>query len=108
MSGQIDIGWGAVPFALTELQEAKSGSSRAAAMYPCLRIRLAVQIVKRDNGVERKEGRIRSFHACLSRTLDWMYTSPDAVKMYAEIIKKPKASVIFERDQFESEGSDVA
>jgi len=100
MSGQIDIGWAVVPFALTELQEGKIRIIARGSDVPSLKDQtVRVQIVNANALKEKKDVFVR-FMRAYRETLDWMYTSPDAVKMYAEIIKKPESLVIFQRDQF--------
>jgi NitT/TauT family transport system substrate-binding protein len=100
MSGQIDIGWAVVPFALTEVQEGKIRIIARGSDVPSLKDQtVRVQIVNANALKEKKDVFVR-FMRAYRETLDWMYTSPDAVKMYAEIIKRPESLVIFQRDQF--------
>ncbi len=100
MSGQIDIGWAVVPFALTEVQEGKIRIIARGSDVPSLKNQtVRVQIVNANALKEKKDVFVR-FMRAYRETLDWMYTSPDAVKMYAEIIKRPESLVIFQRDQF--------
>jgi NitT/TauT family transport system substrate-binding protein len=100
MSGQIDIGWAVVPFALTEVQEGKIRIIARGNDVPSLKNQtVRVQIVNANALKEKKDVFVR-FMRAYRETLDWMYTSPDAVKMYAEIIKRPESLVIFQRDQF--------
>ena len=100
MSGQIDVGWAVVPFGLSELQEGKIRIIARGSDVPSLKDQtVRAQIVNANALKEKKDVFVR-FMRAYRETLDWMYTSPDAVKMYAEIIKKPESLVIFQRDQF--------
>ena len=100
MSGQIDIGWAVVPFALSEVQEGKIRIIARGSDVPSLKNQtVRVQIVNANALKEKKDVFVR-FMRAYRETLDWMYTSPDAVKMYAEIIRKPESLVILQRDQF--------
>lgn len=100
MSGQIDIGWAVVPFALTELQEGKIRLIARGSDVPSLKDQtVRVQVVNANALKEKKDVFIR-FMRAYRETLDWMYTSPDAVKMYAEIIKRPESLVVYQRDNF--------
>ena len=100
MSGQIDIGWAVVPFALTEVQEGKIRIIGRGNDVPTLKNQtVRVQIVN-ANALKQKKDVFVRFMRAYRETLDWMYTSPDAVKMYAEIIKRPESLVILQRDQF--------
>ncbi|ARQ00619.1 ABC transporter substrate-binding protein [Pseudorhodoplanes sinuspersici] len=100
MSGQIDIGWAVVPFALTEVQEGKIRIIARGNDVPSLKDQtVRVQIVN-ANALKAKKDVFIRFMRAYREALDWMYTSPDAVRMYAEIIKKPESLVILQRDQF--------
>jgi NitT/TauT family transport system substrate-binding protein len=100
MSGQVDIGWAVVPFALTELQDGKIRIIARGGDVPSLKDQtVRVQVVNANALKEKKDVFIR-FMRAYRETLDWMYTSPDAVKMYAEIIKRPESLVVYQRDNF--------
>lgn len=100
MSGQIDIGWAVVPFGLSELQEGKIRLIARGSDVPTLKDQtVRVQIVNANALKEKKDVFVR-FMRAYRETLDWMYTSPEAVKMYAEIIKKPDSLVVYQRDEF--------
>ena len=68
---------------------------------------MRVQIVNANALKEKKDVFVR-FMRAYRETLDWMYTSPDAVKMYAEIIKKPESLVDLPARRVQSERGDVA
>jgi NitT/TauT family transport system substrate-binding protein len=100
MSGQIDVGWAVVPFGLTEVQEGKIRIIARGNDVPSLKDQtVRVQIVNANALKEKKDVFLR-FMRAYRETLDWMYTSPDAVKMYAEIIRKPESLVVYQRDEF--------
>jgi NitT/TauT family transport system substrate-binding protein len=100
MSGQIDIGWAVVPFALTEVLEGKIRIVARGSDVPSLKDQtVRVQVVNANSFKAKSDVFIR-FMRAYRETLDWMYTSPDAVKMYAQIISKPESLVNLQRDQF--------
>ena len=97
MSGQVDIGWSAPPFGLQEEKDGKiriigRGSDASSLHGQTIR----VLIVNADVLKNRKDAVLR-FVRGYRETVDWMYSSPDAVRMYAEKTKLPqdliKASV---------------
>ena len=97
MSGQVDIGWSAPPFGLQEEKDGKiriigRGSDAISLHGQTIR----VLIVNADVLKNRKDAVMR-FVRGYRETVDWMYSSPDAVRMYAEKTKLPqeliKASV---------------
>jgi len=89
MTGQIDIGWSAPPFGLQEERDGKiriigRGSDVASLNGQTIR----VLIVNADVLKNRKDVIVRFLRA-YRETIDWMYSSPDAVRMYSEKTKLP-------------------
>src|SRR5882672_8208017 len=87
MSGQVDIGWSAPPFGLQEEKDGKiriiaRGSDAASLHNQTIR----VLIVNADVLKSRKDAVVR-FVRAYRETVDWMYASPDAVRMYSEKTK---------------------
>jgi NitT/TauT family transport system substrate-binding protein len=100
MTGQIDIGWGVVPFGLLELQEGKIRVIARGPDVPTLRNQtIRVQIVNANALKERKDVMNR-FMRAYRESIDWMYSDPLAVKYYAETIKQPESLVVMQRDQY--------
>jgi NitT/TauT family transport system substrate-binding protein len=93
MSGQVDIGWSAPPFGL---QEEKDGKIRIIARGSDAKLlhgqTARVLIVNADTLKNRKDAVLRVARA-YRETVDWMYTSPDAPRLYAEKTKLPEALV---------------
>ena len=84
MSGQVDIGWGAVPFGLQEMRDGKIrilawGDQAADIANQTMR----VNIVNARVLEERKE-MLRKFMNAYYEAWDWAYASPEAVKIVAE------------------------
>jgi NitT/TauT family transport system substrate-binding protein len=93
MSGQIDVGWGAPPLGLAEAKAGKlriiaHGSDLANTRNQTVR----VVIVNADSLKTKADVMVR-FMQAYRETLDWMYTSPDAIKMYAEKVKTTEALI---------------
>ena len=91
MSGQVDVGWGAAPLGIEEMQAGKirviaRGSDLAQTRNQTVR----VVIVNADT-LKANPDVMKRFMAAYRETWNWMYSSPDAIKMYAEKIKKPEA-----------------
>jgi NitT/TauT family transport system substrate-binding protein len=90
MSGQVDIGWGAFPMALKEVDEGKiriiaRGSDVASLDKQTVR----VVIVNADVLKNRKDAVLR-FAKAYREAVDWMYSDPVAIKRYAEKVKSPE------------------
>ena len=95
MTGQVDIGWGVMPFGLKEYQEGKfriiargSDVPSHAQTRPCGCRWSTPNALK-----ERKDVMLR-FMRAYRETLDWMYADPQAVKFYAEKMKMPEELVV--------------
>jgi NitT/TauT family transport system substrate-binding protein len=90
MSGQVDIGWGAFPVGLKEVEEGKvriiaRGSDVASLDKQTVR----VVIVNAETLKSRKDVLMR-FVKAYRETVDWMYAGPDAIKRYAAKVGSPE------------------
>jgi len=100
MTGQVDIGWSAAPFALGALQE---GRIRAVANvgdiveYRDMSARLHVANM---NFITGKPDVLKRFLTGYSETLDWMYKSDDAVRTFAEMYKVKETDTRQTREEF--------
>jgi NitT/TauT family transport system substrate-binding protein len=102
MSGQIDIGWGAPPFGLKELAEGKIRIVANGNDVPSLRTHtVRVDMVNANTLRDRREAVLR-FVRAYRETLDWMFSSADAVKLYAEEVKVPVELAAMTRDKFQT------
>ena len=100
MSGQVDIGWSAPPFGLQEEKDGKiriigRGSDASSLHGQTIR----VLIVNADVLKNRKDAVMR-FVRGYRETVDWMYSSPDAVRMYAEKTKLPQELIKASIDKY--------
>ena len=100
MSGQVDIGWGVMPFGLKEYQEGKFRIIARGSDVPSMRNQtMRVQVVNLNTLKERRDVMLR-FMRGYRETLDWMYANPQAVKFYAEKMKMSEDLIVLQRDQF--------
>jgi NitT/TauT family transport system substrate-binding protein len=84
MSGQIDVGWGSPPFGIKEIDEGKIRVIASGAEVPSLRSQtVRVEVVNADTLHNRHDAVMR-FVQAFRETLDWMYSDPAAMKMYAD------------------------
>jgi NitT/TauT family transport system substrate-binding protein len=102
MSGQIDVGFSAAPLGLRELNQGKIRVIANGNDVPSLRTQsVRVDMVGADVLRTRKDAVMR-FVAGYRETLDWMFTSPEAVKMYAQQINVPEELAVLTRDKFQT------
>jgi len=100
MTGQVDIGWGVMPFGLKEYQEGKFRIIARGSDVPSMRNQtMRVQVVNLNTLKERRDVMLR-FMRGYRETLDWMYANPQAVKFYAEKMKMSEDLIVLQRDQF--------
>jgi len=89
MSGQIDIGWGSPPFGLREIEEGKIRVIASGNEVPSLRAQTIRIEVVNNNVLKNRKDAVLRFAKAYRETLDWMYSDPEAIRMYAEAIKVP-------------------
>lgn len=87
MSGQIDIGWAAPPFGLKEIEEGKIRIVARGSDVPSLRNQTVRAIIVNADALKTKKDAIMRFVDAYREAVDWMYSDPMAVKMYADKIK---------------------
>ena len=99
MTGQVDVGWGAAPFGMTDLAEGKIRIVARGSDVPSIqRQTVRVQITNADMLAKRADALAR-FVLAWNDTLEWMYTD-DGAKAYAEWMKLPAAQVLGTRAEF--------
>lgn len=84
MSGQVDAGWASAPFGVEALDAGKirtvfRGTDVTAAAGQTVRVTIAHAAV-----LASKKAAVTRFMQAYRETLEWMYTSPDAIPMFAE------------------------
>jgi NitT/TauT family transport system substrate-binding protein len=101
MSGQVDIGWGAPPFGLKEIDEGKIRIVASGNEVPSLRSQTIRVEVANLNVLRTRKDAVQRFVRAFRETLDWMYADPEAIKMYADAIKVPVAIAKTAVDQYQ-------
>lgn len=88
MSGQVDVGWGAPPLGVEEAQAGKIRIiARGSDLTETRNQTVRVVVVNADALKARPEVMVR-FMQAYRETWNWLYLSPDAIKLYAEKVKK--------------------
>ncbi len=100
MSGQIDVGWSSPPFGLDAIEQGKIRIIARGNDIPSIKNQtVRFDIVNADVLEKRKEA-ISQFMQAYRETLDWMYSSPQALATYAEFAKVSEAQAKRVRDEF--------
>lgn len=99
MTGQIDVGWGAAPFGIADIEQGRIRIIARGDDVPSMRKQtVRVQITNADVIAKRADA-VARFVAAWNETLDWMYTD-DGAKAYAEWMKLPAPQVLNTRAEF--------
>src|SRR3954468_23644391 len=87
MTGQIDIGWSVVPFALKDIEEGKArivarASEAKELQNQTIRVNLA-----NVNSLKTKRELITKFMQVIQKSIDWGYSNPKAIEIFAKNMK---------------------
>jgi len=100
MSGQVDIGWSSPPLGFDLLDQGKIRIFARANDVPSLRGQtVRVNIANADSLKARRAVHAR-FMQAFRETIDWMYSDPKALDMYADYRKTSVANARRLRDEF--------
>lgn len=105
MSGQVDIGWAAPPFGLQEIKEGKIRIIARGSDVPSLKGQTVRTLIVNKNSWNTKHDAILRFMAAYREAVDWMYSDPKAVEMYAAKIHKPVALLKESMEKFQPKES---
>jgi NitT/TauT family transport system substrate-binding protein len=101
MSGQIDIGWAAPPFGMKEIKEGKIRIIAHGSDVPSLRGQTVRVLIANANALSARKDAFVRFMAGYREAVDWMYSSPDAIKMYAKKINADETLIKESIEQFQ-------
>lgn len=100
LSGQIDVGWAAAPFAFKHLEAGAIKIVARANEVPELR-QQSVRVMTANVAIlGTKRDQIIRFLRGYRDTVDWMYTSDEAVERYAKIVDSTVEQARRTRDEF--------
>ena len=84
MSGQIDAGWSAPPFGIEALRKGEIRVIARATDLPAVKGHTVRVNVANAQSLERKREVFARYMKAHRETIEWMYASDDALKIYAE------------------------
>ncbi len=105
MSGQIDIGWAAPPFGVKEIKEGKIRILIRGSEAPSLRGQTVRSIIVNANALKDKKDAIMRFVQGYREAVDWMYSDPQAIKMYAAKVKLDESLIADSIKEFQPKSS---
>jgi NitT/TauT family transport system substrate-binding protein len=93
MSNQIDVGWGAPPLGVEEAQQGKIRIIARGSDLPDTRGQTVRVVIVNADALKAKPEVMARFMRAYRETWNWMYSSPDAIRMYAQKIGKSEELV---------------
>jgi NitT/TauT family transport system substrate-binding protein len=100
MSHQVDVGFSTPPVGLVEQAQGKIRIIALANDLPSVREQTVRVIVANARDLDRRRDSYARFMQAYRETVDWMYSDPKALEMYADITKVPIAVARDVRDRF--------
>lgn len=91
MSGQIDIGWASPPFGVKEIKDGQIRILIRGSDVPSQRGQTVRAVIVNANAWKTKKDAILRFVKAYRETVDWMYSDPKAIAMYAQKVKADEA-----------------
>jgi len=93
MTGQVDVGFGAVPYGLDMASDGRIRIIASGNDVASLRTRSGRVNLTNAATLESRKDALKRFNEAYKETVDWMYSSPEALKIYAEFAKVPESAV---------------
>jgi NitT/TauT family transport system substrate-binding protein len=87
MSGQIDAGWSAPPYAMEALRKGEIRVIARSAELPLVKGHTVRVLIANKADLDSRPDVYRRFKRAYRETVDWMYASDEAPKIYAEFAK---------------------
>jgi NitT/TauT family transport system substrate-binding protein len=105
MSGQVDVGWAAPPFGLDQLDKGeirRIATGNDASVFKGQTVRTLATNVKT---LTTRKATVEKFMKAYRETIDWLYGTDDALKVYSEWMNIPVAKLKRTRDEFFSKAA---
>jgi NitT/TauT family transport system substrate-binding protein len=87
MTGQIDIGWSVVPFALKDVNEGKARIVARASDATELKNQTIRANLAGVNALKNRRDTIAKFMQVIHKSIDWAYSNPQAIEIFARNMK---------------------
>jgi NitT/TauT family transport system substrate-binding protein len=100
ISDQIDIGWSAPPFGLDLLDENKIRIVARGSDAKELEGQTVRLLITNVQALKARKAALDRYMKAYRQTLDWMYSDPAALKLYAEFVGIPQERAKRTRDEF--------
>ncbi|MGK6317431.1 ABC transporter substrate-binding protein [Neorhizobium sp. DT-125] len=100
MSGQVDVGWASPPFGLEEIDSGRIRVVARASDIPEFQNQTVRVLIANPDVMKERTDVFKRFFAAYRETVDWMYSDPEALKLYAQIAGVSPGMAKRIRDEF--------
>ena len=100
MSGQVDIGWTAPPLMLEALESGRIRVLAKGDEVPEFRNQPVRVILANAGSLDKNRDAMARYMAAYRETIEWLWSSPDAIKAYAKWAEVSDQIAIRTRDEF--------
>jgi NitT/TauT family transport system substrate-binding protein len=87
MTGQIDIGWSVVPFALKDINDGRARIVARASEAAELKNQTIRANLAGVNALKNRRDTIAKFMQVIHKSIDWAYSNPQAIEIFARNMK---------------------
>jgi NitT/TauT family transport system substrate-binding protein len=101
MSGQIDAGWSAPPYAMEALRKGQMRIIVKSSELPLIKGHTIRVLIANKASLDAKPDAYRRFMRAYRETIDWMYAGDDALKVYADFVGIPFEDAKTIREEFD-------
>ena len=92
MSGQIDVGWAGAPFGVDAVEQGKTRVVAKASDDPVLNQQTIRLLIANANELAQKRDVFVRFMRAYRESLNWVYSTPEGLKAYAQWAKISEAT----------------
>jgi NitT/TauT family transport system substrate-binding protein len=101
MSGQIEAGWSAPPFGMDALRKGEIRIIVKSSELPLIKEHTIRVLIANKASLDRKPDVYRRFMRAYRETIDWMYATDEALKVYAGFVGIPFEDAKTIREEFD-------
>jgi len=101
MSGQVDAGWSAPPFAMEALRKGEIRIIVKSSELPLIKGHTIRVLIANKASLDGKPDVFRRFMLAYRETIDWMYANDEALKVYADFVGIPVEDAKTIRNEFD-------
>src|SRR5262249_5198617 len=98
MTGQVDVGFSAIPFSLDMVEDGRIRIIATGNQVESLKSRTGRVNLTNVTTLQTRRDVINRFHVAYKETIDWMYSDPAALKHFSEYSGLPERVVVKVRE----------